>query len=162
MAILTFAKNWTMRYSLVCICLLAVIFTGCQLSGSTEANSGKSPYAGTATGSTGTAKLTSIQWKEKSIDYGKINEGQKIDIAFRFTNTGNLPLVIDRVEPSCGCTVADIPKEPVAPGKEGVIKGSFNSEGKTHTQHKTLLVYANAKDSQPAELSFVVEVEPKK
>lgn len=121
----------------------------------------KSPYAGDTKAQPANAQLTEIEWKQKTINYGKIKEGDNIDIAFQFKNTGNFPLTISRVEPSCGCTVADFPKEPVAPGKEGVIKGTFNSTGKSHAQHKTLLVYANSATAQPAELSFDVEVEPK-
>ena len=121
----------------------------------------KSPFAGDTSAKPVNAKLTTIEWKEKAINYGKIKEGEKLDLEFHFKNTGDAPLTISRVEPSCGCTVAEFPKEPIAPGKEGTIKGSFNSEGKTSTQHKTLMVYANSASAQPAELSFDVEVEPK-
>lgn len=142
--------------------LFVAILAACRQPGSTALNNGKVPFAVTGAGNTDTAHLTSIEWKEKSVDYGRIEEGEKLDIEFHFTNTGSFPLTISRVEPSCGCTIAEILKEPIAPGKEGVIKGSFNSNGKAHANHKTLLVYANAKGVQPSELSFDVEVEPKK
>ena len=141
--------------------LFVVILASCQQTTKTDAN-GQGPYARNASGQTDTAHMTSIEWKEKSVDYGKIEEGQKLDIEFHFTNTGNFPLTISRVEPSCGCTVAEIPKEPIGPGKDGTIKGTFNSNGRVHANHKTLLVYANAKGIQPSELSFDVEVKPKK
>lgn len=121
----------------------------------------KSPFAGDTSAKAVNAKLTNIEWKEKTINYGKMKEGEILNLEFHFKNTGDAPLLISRVEPSCGCTVAEFPKEPIAPGKEGTIKGSFNSEGKKSTQHKTLMVYANSASAQPAELSFDVEVEPK-
>jgi hypothetical protein len=110
-----------------------------------------------------TANFTTIQWLDSTHkDFGKIAEGQKLEVAFRFKNTGDKPLVITRVQPSCGCTIAEQPTEPVAPGGEGLIKASFNSEDRTGINHKTLYVFANTKGSSSNELQFVVEVEKKK
>jgi len=58
--------------------------------------------------------------------------------------------------------VAEQPEAPISPGKEGVIKASFNSEGRVGPNHKTLYVYANTKGSRSHELRFEVEVEKKK
>ncbi|HVM88315.1 MAG TPA: DUF1573 domain-containing protein [Puia sp.] len=110
-----------------------------------------------------TANYTTIQWLDStSKNFGKISEGQKLEVSYAFKNTGNKPLVISRVQPSCGCTVAEQPSEPIAPGAQGVVKASFNSEGRTGINHKTLYVYANTKGSQQQDLQFVVEVEKKK
>jgi len=108
-----------------------------------------------------TASYTSIQWIDSVKDYGKIAEGQKLEVAFRFKNTGNKPLVIEGVHPSCGCTVANPPKEPIAPGAEGEIKGSFDSNGKNGEQHKTISVTANTKGIQDHQLVFTVDVQKK-
>jgi Protein of unknown function (DUF1573) len=105
-----------------------------------------------------TAGFTTMQWIDSVKDYGKITEGQKLEVLFRFKNTGNKPLVIESVHPSCGCTVADPPKEPIAPGAEGEIKGSFDSNGKSGQQHKTIAVMANTKGTESHELTFTVEV----
>ena len=108
-----------------------------------------------------TASFTTMQWIDSVKDYGKIVEGQKLEVAFRFKNTGNKPLVIEGVHPSCGCTVADPPKEPIAPGAEGEIKGSFDSNGKNGQQHKNISVTANTKGMQTHELTFTVDVQKK-
>jgi len=108
-----------------------------------------------------TASFTTIQWIDSIKDYGKITEGQKLEVLYRFKNTGNKPLIIESVHPSCGCTVADPPKEPVAPGAEGEIKGSFDSNGKSGQQHKTIFVMANTKGVQNHELAFTVNVQKK-
>ncbi len=105
--------------------------------------------------------FTMIQWIDSARDLGKINEGDKIEVAFRFKNTGDKPLVIASVTPSCGCTAADPPKEPIAPGKEGVIKGVFDSNGKPGPSTKSLTVQANTKPSQYHTLAFSVEVKAK-
>ena len=110
-----------------------------------------------------TATFTTIEWLDSaSRHFGKIAEGQKLDVSFRFRNTGTRPLVIQKVQPSCGCTVAEQPTEPVAPGAQGAIRASFNSEGRVGSNHKTLYVYANTKGTTSHELQFDVEVEKKK
>ena len=107
------------------------------------------------------ANFTLVEWLDSAKDLGTIEEGQKLEVSFRFRNTGDKPLVIERVQPSCGCTVADPPKEPIAPGKEGEIKGVFDSHGKVGPNHKTLTVFANTKPSQERTLMFTVVVTKK-
>jgi hypothetical protein len=116
---------------------------------------------------TDTANFTTIQWMD-SVDQnlGKVNEGQVVEITWRFKNTGSKPLIIGRVQPGCGCTVAEQPKEPIAPGKEGVIKAKFDSNGHPHVQNKDVYVYANnSNKNNPGTssdlLKFHIEVTPK-
>jgi len=111
---------------------------------------------------TDSTMFTTIEWKEQTKHFDKITEGQKLDVNFAFKNTGDKPLVILNVQASCGCTVPDPPKEPIAPGAEGMIKATFNSEGKSGLVHKTLYVTANTKGTQQHELVFEVEVDKKK
>jgi hypothetical protein len=109
------------------------------------------------------ALFTKITWLDStSRDYGTIPEGQKLEVAYRFLNSGDKPLIIARVQPSCGCTIAEQPDEPILPGKEGVIKASFNSEGRIGINHKKLYVFANTKGSQSNEVQFNVVVQKKK
>ena len=86
---------------------------------------------------------TSIQFKEKTIELGTINQGTPVDIAFEFTNDGDEPLIIDRVKPSCGCTVAEFPREPISPNETGIIKATYNAKAKGKFT-KTIRVYSNA------------------
>jgi hypothetical protein len=109
------------------------------------------------------SQYTRITWLDSTVrNFGTIPEGRKLEVAYRFLNSGNKPLIIAKVQPSCGCTIADQPNEPVLPGKEGVIKASFNSEGRTGINHKMLYVYANTLGSINNELQFSVTVEKKK
>ena len=107
------------------------------------------------------ARYTSIQWLDSTKDFGTIPEGENVQVSFRFRNTGASPLVITQVRPSCGCTVADQPKEPVAPGVEGHITATFNSQGHAGINRKTLFVTANTKGSQNYSLHFTVVVNRK-
>ena len=109
------------------------------------------------------SSYTSIEWIDSvNRDFGKIYEGQKLQVTFRFRNTGSKPLVIAKVQPSCGCTVAEQPEEPVGPGQTGEIKAIFNSEDRVGMNHKTLFVYANTRIIQEHTLQFLVEVEKRK
>src|SRR5210317_2099084 len=69
-------------------------------------------------------------FEEKSHDFGDLIQGDKVNHTFEFTNTGNQPLIISNVVTTCGCTATKWPKKPVAPGKSGQIKITFNSSGK--------------------------------
>jgi hypothetical protein len=90
-----------------------------------------------------------ITFKENSIDFGDIVQGQQVAHTFVLTNTGKQPLIISNVAATCGCTVPSWPKEPVAPGKSAEIKVSFNSTGKVGKQNSVVRIYSNA--SEPIE-----------
>ena len=107
------------------------------------------------------ARYTTIQWLDSIKDFGTIAEGQKVEVAFRFRNIGATPLVITNVRPSCGCTIAEQPMQPIAPGAEGHISATFNSEGHAGVHRKTLFVTANTKGSQNYSLHFSVVVNKK-
>ncbi len=84
-----------------------------------------------------------IEFKTTEIDYGQINKGADGYRTFEFTNTGNAPLIINRVKSSCGCTVAEKPTQPIMPGKSGRIKVHYNTNH-VGPFRKTVTVYTNA------------------
>jgi hypothetical protein len=107
--------------------------------------------------------FTKISWLDSTErDFGTIPEGQKLEVSYRFLNAGNKPLIIARVQPSCGCTIAEQPDQPILPGKEGVIRATFNSEGRVGINHKKLYVIANTIGTQSNEIQFSVLVQKKK
>ncbi|HAI75889.1 MAG TPA: hypothetical protein DCM08_06535 [Microscillaceae bacterium] len=89
------------------------------------------------------ANTAKIEFSEQAFDFGEINEGDVVNHVFKFKNTGSSPLVIKDATASCGCTVPNWPKEPVAPGAEGEIKVEFNSTGKAGLNTKKVNVMAN-------------------
>lgn len=104
--------------------------------------------------------LTTIKFDETHINFGSVIEGEKISHVFSFTNTGNSPLVIKDASASCGCTKPEFPTEPIAPGKKGEIKVTFNSEGKTGTNNKEVTIIANTNPRNTV-IDFEVTVNPK-
>lgn len=87
--------------------------------------------------------LTSMVFTEEAFDFGEITQGEKVEHTFKFKNTGENDLVIVSAKGSCGCTIPQWPKEPIAPGEEGEMFVIFNSDGKKGKQHKKVSVIAN-------------------
>tara|TARA_B100001250_G_C19625560_1_gene711359 strand:+ start:202 stop:693 length:492 start_codon:yes stop_codon:yes gene_type:complete len=76
-------------------------------------------------------------------DFGTIQQGDTPEFSFTFKNTGNEPMIISNAKGSCGCTVPQWPKEPIAPGASGEISVKFSSKGKKGSQNKTVTLTAN-------------------
>jgi len=124
-------------------------------------NAANKPSDSTSEAAVDTANQTTIEWLDGADrDFGKMKEGENLDVSFRFKNTGTKPLIISNVTAGCGCTVPETPKKPYAPGETGVIKASFNSTGKTGTQSKQVYVSANVNPPMTT-LVFRVEIKPK-
>ena len=84
-----------------------------------------------------------LQMLDTLIDLGKIEQGEKRKVSFRFKNVGKSDLILIEVKPSCGCTVADFPKNPFKPGEEGVFTAEFNSAGKLGRFSKAIEVFSS-------------------
>ena len=91
-----------------------------------------------------TLTTENMKFQSESHDFGTIEEGPAADYIFTFTNTGKEDLVIQRVQPSCGCTTPDWTKEPVKPGESGMIKASYGTQGRPGPFEKTMTVFTNA------------------
>ena len=85
-----------------------------------------------------------IKFMEEKYDFGSIKQGDIVDHVFKFKNVGTQPLVISNIGVSCGCTTPDWTKEPIAPGKMGMVSAKFNSAGKVGTQTKVLTIDSNS------------------
>lgn len=108
---------------------------------------------------TDSASYTTMEWLDSTTqDLGKIKEGSIVEISWKFKNTGDKPLIFASVNGTCGCTIADKPKEPIAPGQEGVIKARFNSQRQGPIAHKTVTVEANTKGEPLQLLNFTAEI----
>lgn len=84
-----------------------------------------------------------LTFEQSEFNFGQANEGDLVKHVFTFTNTGKSPLIIANATASCGCTVPDWPKEPIAPGQKSQINVEFNTKGKPGIQNKTVTITAN-------------------
>lgn len=80
-------------------------------------------------------------------DFGNIKEEmEKASTVFTFTNISNVPLVIVKVETSCGCTTPEYTKDTVYPGKSGFVKAIYETRGRHGGFHKNLYVHFNREE----------------
>ena len=102
-----------------------------------------------------TTGLVSAQQREASItvvgdavhDFGDIKESDgAVSHIFTVLNNGELPLVISRAIASCGCTQPVYTQEPIAPGKTGEVKATFDPSGQRGPFSKTIALYSNGKN----------------
>lgn len=85
-----------------------------------------------------------IEFEKLVHDYGEVQYNGNGECEFRFTNTGNEPLILQKPKSSCGCTVPTWPKEPILPGESNVIKVTYKTT-KVGTINKSITVTSNAK-----------------
>jgi len=91
---------------------------------------------------------TTIAFDKTEHDFGTIKQGDQVECTFKITNSGKEPLIIEEAHGSCGCTVPDYPKEPIAAGQTRDMKVKFNSAGKKGKQSKTVMITANTEPIQ--------------
>ncbi|MDR1129475.1 MAG: DUF1573 domain-containing protein [Prevotellaceae bacterium] len=90
-----------------------------------------------------------IQFSQVKHEFGNVKEANgPVSHVFPFKNTGNAPLVIQNVETTCGCTSPEYTKEPVLPGKSGIVKATFDPSGRPNYFDKNLTVISNAENNR--------------
>ncbi|MCU0356742.1 MAG: DUF1573 domain-containing protein [Cyclobacteriaceae bacterium] len=102
-----------------------------------------------------------LTFEKNTHDFGDIFQGDKAEYVYKFTNTGNEPLIISNIQVTCGCTAPEYTKMPVPPGGKGEIKIVFNSAGKYGRQNRTSTVISNAVNDENT-ISFVANILDKK
>ena len=82
-------------------------------------------------------------------DFGTIKESSgKVSTVFTFTNLGDSPLIVTKVEASCGCTTPEWTREPVAPGEQGHIKVTYDPTNRIYFFERSLTVFSNGNPSK--------------
>lgn len=125
---------------LLLVAIAMVAFTSCKENAADKVNVENVAEAATRDANSG--KYPVITFAEKEFDFGTIDQGTPQEHVFKFTNTGDSDLVIVDAKSSCGCTVPEYPKTPIAPGAEGEMLVKFNGSGKNQVS-KTVTVTAN-------------------
>jgi hypothetical protein len=135
-------------------------YIGAQLLGNKKSNI----HLNTEVGSIGKAsqerEKTAMSFAQSTHDFGVITEGEVKEYSFQFKNTGNAPLHIEHAKGSCGCTVPQWPKDPVAPGATGQIVVKFNSANKVGKNSKKVTIVANTEPISTV-LTITAEVKSK-
>ena len=87
--------------------------------------------------------MPQLELSEEIFDFGDILQGVSVSHNFIVKNVGDDDLIIFTAKGSCGCTVPQWPKEPIAPGETGTISVKFNSKNKKGLQNKSVTITAN-------------------
>jgi hypothetical protein len=95
-----------------------------------------------------TGPTTTVDFKETTFDFGTVVSGEKVSHVYSFTNTGSEPLIISNAKGSCGCTVPNWPKEPIAVGGTGEIEVVFDSKNKKGPRNQKVTITANTDPPQ--------------
>ena len=134
------------------VAFAALSFASCQPSTKTaETTSADSTSKTAAATPVAKASTAEILFTNDIFNFGEIKKGDVVTHNFTFKNTGKEPLIIKDALATCGCTVPEIPKEPILPGAEGVLKVVFNSAGKpAGPLRKQVTVSSNAVNSPVA------------
>jgi outer membrane biosynthesis protein TonB len=142
------------KMSLLFVMASLVVATSCKkedstsIVDSTAASPAASEMATDKTPPPADGKYPAMTFDTKEHDFGLINQGDKVEYNFKFTNTGEADLIINSARGTCGCTVPEYPKEAVKPGESGKIKVSFNSTGKKGATSKSVFLSCNTKDGK--------------
>lgn len=145
--------KFDLRFWLPVVLAVSLIITSCRQESGTDATGKEPSLSGdlvknpnTLTGNE--EKLPVLTFETTKHDFGKITEGEEVAFEFRFTNTGEAPLIISEVKASCGCTTPNWPKGIIKPGASDVIKVAYDSRGRPGEFSKGVVVSANTYPNQ--------------
>jgi hypothetical protein len=91
--------------------------------------------------------VTTVQSEQTEIELTDLHIGKTSEAIFTLKNTGTNPLVIQMVNASCGCTVPEWEKQPIASGKSTEIKIKITPE-KSEYFNKTITVHCNTEEEK--------------
>lgn len=91
---------------------------------------------------------TVMAFQEEEFDFGTVVDGEKVSHTYVFTNDGDEPLILSNAKGSCGCTVPQWPREPIAPGESGEVTVEFNSKNKKGKRNQKVTITANTNPPQ--------------
>lgn len=105
------------------------------------------------------ASAQTINFDNTTLDYGTIKPNADGNRIFTVKNTGDKPLIISSVKPSCGCTASEWTKEPILPGKTGTIKVHYNTANQGNFL-KSIEVFSNDSVNSRSVINIKGNVDP--
>lgn len=130
---------------------IVIAVSGCRLTDYSEKEGITTDVINTPTSSDVDENIPVLTLSVNEIDLGTLTQGELIEYDLEIKNTGEGQLILTDVRASCGCTVSkDWPREAIPPGEKGIIKVSFNSEGKSGHSESTISIVANTRPASTA------------
>jgi hypothetical protein len=100
-----------------------------------------------------------LAWETTEQTFNSKPQDKEVVAKYKFTNAGPIPIKIQNVRTSCGCTTAALSKTDYAPGESGEIEAKFTFSGRTGRQEKAITVDTTANPQQPTILKLHVYIE---
>lgn len=88
------------------------------------------------------------KFASETIDLGKVKQSVPATATFIVTNVGTEPLIIEQANPTCGCTIGDYTKSPIAPGKTGTITATYNAAAASHFDKHLTVKFAGVDETK--------------
>ncbi|QXP57667.1 DUF1573 domain-containing protein [Cellulophaga sp. HaHa_2_95] len=120
--------------------LMVVVLMSCKEDATSKINNSNLEAAGQRDAAAKMLPVMSFENVEH--DFGSIVQNTPQETVFKFTNTGNAPLIITDAKSTCGCTVPQVPKGAIAPGESGELVVNYNGSG-SNLVTKVVTVSAN-------------------
>jgi hypothetical protein len=90
-------------------------------------------------------KPAEFKFESETHDFGKVVLGKPVTYTFNFTNVGDQPLIISKVETTCGCTVPEYTQTPIKSGEKGSVKVTLTPSGAALPFNKAITLSSNAR-----------------
>ena len=102
--------------------------------------------------------LPIIEISKPVFDFGTAERGDLLEHEFVITNAGKAPLLIEKAQPTCGCTTVQSPSKAIEPGQQAGLKAVFDTRGRLGSQNSTIIVKSNDPHATSVRLSIVGKV----
>ena len=99
-----------------------------------------------------------LTWETTAADLHPTLTDKTTVAHFKYKNTGDKPVKITSVHPSCGCTTAALAKDVVAPNESGEIVATFNIGDRWGVQNKTISVMTDEDQGQTTVLKLTATI----
>ena len=140
--------------------LCMVAFTSCKEENATSKINSDNVAAAAERDAT-SSEFPVISFVEAEHDFGTIVNGTPVETKFKYTNTGDSPLVVSNIKSTCGCTVpSDWNKDPIAPGDSAEFTVKFNGKGNNQISKSITLTTNTEKGSEVVKIKAFIEPDP--
>ena len=88
------------------------------------------------------------KFASETINQGNLKQNEPKEAKFVVTNIGKEPLIIEQANPTCGCTMGDYTKAPIAPGATGFVTAKFNAASVGHFEKHLTVKFGGVDENQ--------------
>lgn len=104
--------------------------------------------------------MAQLRFETRTLDLKTLSEDDAPSVhKFHYVNGSDKPVVILRVETTCGCAKPAYTREPILPGAKGQVEVTFYPRGRSGALNRSVYVYTSA-STEPVQLTLTGTVTP--